>query len=66
MARRRVQRRCEEHDRQCYRHEQEAMRAAVDLYNRVPGARLAVYRCESSKAWHVTTTAFWAAMVQTS
>lgn len=63
MARRPT--RCRQHDRLSYRHQQQAISAAIALYELVPEGSLAVYWCQSSGSWHVTATSFHAALVRT-
>lgn len=57
--------RCKQHDRVSYRHQQQAITAAVRLYQLVPEGSIAVYYCDEARSWHVTTTSFQAALVRT-
>ncbi len=53
--------RCDLHDRVVYRSREQAVDAAAALYDLVPGARLAVYVCDETGDWHVTTSSYRAA-----
>lgn len=54
--------RCAAHDRVVYRSQDQAIGAAIALFELVPMGNLAVYRCDETGAWHVTTSSYRAAL----